>query len=89
MRTSSTRSADGPGDLCRRQMRRADKLGTLVVAQPSLRADFSDIMTTPLNEAPEVSGGPFVFQSSRADENVILTRNERYWEGAPYVDGMI
>ncbi len=51
--------------------------------------DFSDIMTTPLNEAPEVSGGPFVFQSWARDDNVILTRNESYWEGAPYVDGMI
>lgn len=52
-------------------------------------ADFSDIMTSPLNEAPTVSAGPFTFQSWTRDDNVIMVRNESYWEGAPYMDGMI
>jgi peptide/nickel transport system substrate-binding protein len=52
-------------------------------------ADFSDIMTSPLNEAPTVSAGPFTFQSWTRDDNVIMTRNESYWEGAPNMDGMI
>ncbi len=52
-------------------------------------ADFSDIMTSPLNEAPTVSAGPFTFQSWTRDDNVIMTRNEIYWEGAPNMDGMI
>jgi peptide/nickel transport system substrate-binding protein len=52
-------------------------------------ADFSDIMTSPLNEAPAVSAGPFVFQSWTRDDSTILTRNESYWEGAPNMDGMI
>ena len=52
-------------------------------------ADFSDIMTSPLNEAPTASAGPFVFQSWTRDDNTILTRNDTYWEGAPNMDGMI
>ncbi|MBE2236416.1 MAG: hypothetical protein IAE81_01420, partial [Caldilineaceae bacterium] len=52
-------------------------------------ADFSDIMTSPLNEAPAASAGPFVFQSWTRDDNVIMTRNETYWEGAPNMDGLI
>ena len=52
-------------------------------------ADFSDIMTSPLNEAPTVSAGAFTFQSWTRDDNVIMVRNESYWEGAPNMDGMI
>ncbi len=51
--------------------------------------DFSDIMTSPLNEEPAVSAGPFVFQSWARDDNTILVRNEDYWEGAPNMDGKI
>ncbi|MFN3978888.1 MAG: ABC transporter substrate-binding protein [Caldilinea sp.] len=51
--------------------------------------DFSDVMTNDYNQAPSVSAGPFVFQSWTRDDNTILTRNESYWEGAPYMDGMI
>ena len=53
------------------------------------KADFSDIMDSKLNEAPTVSAGPFVFQSWTRDDNTILVRNEKYWEGAPKMDGMI
>ena len=52
-------------------------------------ADFSDIMTSPLNEAPTASAGAFSFQSWTRDDNVIMVRNESYWEGAPNMDGMI
>lgn len=51
--------------------------------------DFSDIMENPLNEAPAVSAGPFVFQSWTRDDNIIVTRNDSYYLGAPYMDGMI
>ena len=52
-------------------------------------ADFSDIMTSPHNEAPIVSAGPLVFQNWTRDDNIALVRNETYWEGAPYMEGMI
>ncbi len=51
--------------------------------------DFSDIMTSAENEAPNVSAGPFLFQSWTRDDNTVLVRNENYWEGAPYMEGMI
>ncbi len=51
--------------------------------------DFTDIMENPLNEAPAASAGPFVFQSWTRDDNIIVTRNEQYFQGAPYMDGMI
>ncbi|MBK8051669.1 MAG: hypothetical protein IPK16_34025 [Anaerolineales bacterium] len=71
---------------------KCDALGDLGMSWlPShlYKADFSDIMTSPLNEEPAVSAGPFVFQSWTRDDNIILTRNEDYWEGAPHMDGMI
>jgi peptide/nickel transport system substrate-binding protein len=52
-------------------------------------ADFSDIMTSPENEAPTVGSGPLKFQSWARDDNLILVRNENYYLGAPYMDGMI
>ncbi|MEZ4554868.1 MAG: ABC transporter substrate-binding protein [Caldilineaceae bacterium] len=51
--------------------------------------DFSDIMENDFNDAPAVSAGPFTFQSWTRDDNTILVRNDSYWEGAPYMDGMI
>ncbi len=51
--------------------------------------DFSDIMENEMNEAPAVSAGPFVFQSWTRDDNIIVTRNDNYYLGAPYMDGMI
>ena len=51
--------------------------------------DFSDIMDNEYNEAPPVSAGPFTFQSWARDDNIILVRNESYWEGAPNMDGKI
>lgn len=52
-------------------------------------ADFSDVMSSPENEAPTVSAGPFNFQSWARDDNVVLVRNEKYVDGAPNMDGMI
>ncbi|MCB0082841.1 MAG: hypothetical protein KDE47_18005 [Caldilineaceae bacterium] len=51
--------------------------------------DFSDIMENEYNEAPAVSAGPLVFQSWARDDNIIAVRNDNYFQGAPYMDGMI
>lgn len=52
-------------------------------------ADFSDIMENKYNEAPPVSAGPLRFNNWTRDDNLTLTRNEKYWEGAPNMEGMI
>lgn len=51
--------------------------------------DFSDIMENEFNEAPPVSAGPFTFQSWTRDDNIIVVRNDDYFLGAPFMDGMI
>lgn len=52
-------------------------------------ADFSDIMTSPLNTAPTVSAGEFNFSDWARDDHVTVVRNETFWEGATYMDGLI
>lgn len=44
-------------------------------------ADFSDIETNPLNQRPDVSAGPFLFQT-QTPEHIVLTRNPGFWQGA-------
>jgi peptide/nickel transport system substrate-binding protein len=51
--------------------------------------DFSDVMENPLNEEPTVSGGELLFQSWARDDNIVLLRNDNFWEGAPLMDGYI
>lgn len=51
--------------------------------------DFSDVMTSPENEAPTVSAGALKFKSWTRDDNVALERNPDYYRGAPYIDGWI
>lgn len=40
----------------------------------------------PENTAPTVFSGPFKFKEWRQGDQVILTRNENYWKGAPLVE---
>ena len=71
---------------------RCDGLNNLILGWlPShlYAADFSDIMENKYNEAPPVSAGPFLFNSWTRDDNLTVTRNETYWEGAPNLEGMI
>jgi peptide/nickel transport system substrate-binding protein len=71
---------------------RCDALSLLRVGWlPSHRfaADFSDIGSNFFNQAPDVSAGPFIFQSYIAGESVILQRNNRYWQGQPLMERMV
>ena len=36
-----------------------------------------------------MTAGPFCVPELERDDNVIVVRNEGYWEGAPHMDGMI
>lgn len=46
----------------------------------------AEIDTAPENDNPTVFSGPFAFKEWRKGDQVILTRNETYWQGAPNVD---
>jgi ABC-type transport system substrate-binding protein len=45
-------------------------------------AGFSDLATNPLNQAPTVGAGPFLFVE-RTPAAIVLARNPGYWKGAP------
>ena len=50
-------------------------------------ADISVVVdTAPENSAPPVSSGPFKFKEWRKGDQVILTRNDTYFKGKPYLD---
>jgi len=71
---------------------RCDLLSLLRVGwMPSHRyaADFSDVAENFSNQDPDISAGPFVFQSWIPGESVVLQRNNRYWQGAPLMERMI
>ena len=43
----------------------------------------------PENTAPPVASGPFVFKSWKANDQVMLDRNDSYFRGVPYLDGYV
>jgi len=48
-----------------------------------------DFDTAPENTSPTVFSGPFKFKEWRKGDQVILTKNETYWKGAPNVDEFV
>jgi peptide/nickel transport system substrate-binding protein len=51
--------------------------------------DFSDIMTSPENDAPSVSAGPVIFNDWIRDDRVTTLSNPDYFRGAPFMQGWI
>jgi len=49
----------------------------------------ANIDASPLHNAPPASIGPFVFKEHRPGIEVSMTRNEKYWKGAPLIDEFI
>jgi peptide/nickel transport system substrate-binding protein len=43
----------------------------------------------PENMAPPVASGPFLFKSWKANDQIMLDRNDRYYRGTPYLDGYV
>lgn len=71
---------------------RCDALSLLGVGWlPSHRfaEDFSDVTSNFFNQSPDVSAGPFIFQSYIPNDSVVLRRNSRYWQGAPLMERMV
>jgi peptide/nickel transport system substrate-binding protein len=48
-----------------------------------------NVDNAPENNAPPVASGPFKFKEWRRGDQVILTKNENYFKGAPYVDEFV
>jgi peptide/nickel transport system substrate-binding protein len=51
--------------------------------------EFADLADHPFSWEPTVFSGPFMFQEWVKDDHVTLVRNPTYWEGAPYLDGIV
>lgn len=50
---------------------------------------FSSIKNSHMNEAPQVSSGPFIFEKWVPGDSVTLVKNPTYFLGAPYLDGVV
>jgi peptide/nickel transport system substrate-binding protein len=49
----------------------------------------TNVDAAPENRAPRIFSGPFKFKEWREGDQVVLTRNENYWRGAPYLDEFV
>jgi peptide/nickel transport system substrate-binding protein len=56
---------------------------------PSTSDASASIDDAPINRAPPVASGPFVFAEYKPFEGVKLVRNDRYYRGAPLLDGVV
>jgi peptide/nickel transport system substrate-binding protein len=64
-------------------------LGLNILPSHKYAGDFSDIMTSPENEAPTVSAGPLIFNDWIRDERVSTLGNPDYFKGATNMEGWI
>jgi peptide/nickel transport system substrate-binding protein len=51
--------------------------------------DWRELAQHEFNSIPTVFSGPFVFASWERGSRWVQVRNERYWRGAPYLDGVV
>lgn len=51
--------------------------------------DFSDFNTAEINNTPDISGGPYLFDERSPDEFIRLRANPDYWKGEPGIANLI
>ncbi len=51
--------------------------------------DFSGIQTHEMNQAPEISSGPMLFEEWVPGDHITLVRNAGYFKGVPFLDGVV
>jgi peptide/nickel transport system substrate-binding protein len=56
---------------------------------PATRDTTTSIDSAAINKAPPVASGPFKFVEYKPLEGITLARNERYYKGAPLLDGVV
>jgi len=61
-------------------------LPTQVFGKYVTDASKDEIDNAPENTSPTVGSGPFLFKEWRKGDQVIMTKNPTYWQGAPNVD---
>ena len=64
-------------------------LPTQVFGKYVTEASKDEVDTAPENTNPTVFSGPFKFKEWRKGDQIILSKNETYWQGAPNVDEFV
>ena len=64
-------------------------LGWGIMPAHKFAADFSDFNTASINTAPDIAGGPFIFDEHAPDEFIRLRANPSYWKGEPQIDNLV
>jgi peptide/nickel transport system substrate-binding protein len=64
-------------------------LSTLIMPAHKFAADFSDFTSSEFNNAPDISGGPYIVDEWAPDEFVRYTANPTYFKGEPQIDTLV
>lgn len=64
-------------------------LATNILPAHKFAADFSDVNDSPMNSAPDISGGPYILKEWKADEYALFEANPTYYLGEPKVKYLI
>ena len=64
-------------------------LGWGIMPAHKFAADFTDFNTAAINTAPDIGGGPFIFDEHAPDEFIRLRANPNYWKGQPAIDNIV
>lgn len=64
-------------------------LSTLIMPAHKFAADFSDFTSSEFNNAPDISGGPYILDEWSPDEFVRYTANPTYFKGEPQIDTLV
>ena len=51
--------------------------------------DFSDFNTAAINTAPDIAGGPYIFEERSPDEFIRMRANPNYWKGQPQIENLV
>lgn len=64
-------------------------LSTRIMPAHKFAADYSDFISSDFNNAPDISGGPYILDEWAPDEFVRFTANPTYYNGEPQIDTLV
>ncbi|MFN8528838.1 MAG: ABC transporter substrate-binding protein [Anaerolineae bacterium] len=64
-------------------------IGWGIMPSSKFAADFSDYNTAAFNDAPDVSGGPYILDEHSPDEFIRMHANPEYWLGQPHIENLV
>lgn len=64
-------------------------LSTLIMPSHKFAADYSDFLSSDFNNAPDISGGPYLLDEWAPDEFVRYTANPSFYKGQAQIDTLV